>query len=223
MEKFKFFAISFVATCLFWQCRNENVAPSQAKINFDNIAVGQKSLYIAWESNNIWDENITFKQTTDTLSLTVISRDSTGFQVEEKHLNDPSIFALYHFKIKGDTLFVEHSPTNVKFPRFSPFLFFDTSTHYVFKDNNLAKLNTNLWAMPKYAEVDIQILQLFAKIGNFKIMGKDYDSAFIYYNRSPMFVDGLIITRIYTKKDGFISFQPIGGKTTSGRFYNLIP
>jgi hypothetical protein len=217
--------VSLVVICslIFTQCHRESIVPVTSNINFENLAVGQKSLYVAWESNNIWDENITFKQTKDTLSLTVISEDSAGFQVEEKQFSEPTVFARYNFKIKGDTLFVEHISSNIKFPIFSPFLFSDTSTQYVFKDNNLAKLNTNAWAMPKYAETDIQILQLFAKIGNFKIMGKDYDSAFVYYSRSPLFVDGLIHTRIYSKKDGFISFQPIFGKTRGGRFYNLIP
>ena len=49
--------IVFAAICslIFTQCSRETVSPSTNKINFDNLAVGQKSLYVAWESNNIYN------------------------------------------------------------------------------------------------------------------------------------------------------------------------
>jgi hypothetical protein len=219
MKKSQFISISLVTVCLFWQCNNENVAPVQAKINFDNLAVGQKSLYVAWESNNIWDQNVTFKQTTDTLSLTVISEELDGFKVEEKQFNQPNYPPYYYyFKTRGDSLYIQPLPTITLYPTYN-ILFLGGSLQYILKDNNLPKLLTNQWGTPTEGKPT----ELIGKINNIKIMDKEYDTAFVYFNSRDRVFDGPTITRIYTKKDGFISFQPFGGKTKFARIYNLIP
>jgi hypothetical protein len=213
---------AIICILIFTQCNRETVNIPTTKINFDNLAVGQKSLYVTWESKNIWADNITFKQTTDSISLTIISKETDGFKVEEKRLNKPELPAYYFFKIKEDSLYV-HSLSTTSLSSSSSVFFNVGALQYPLKDSNLPTLNTNQWATPKAVDIDMNISQLFAKIGNFKIMGKDYDSAFVYFDRSTTPFDGPTITKIYTKKDGFISFQPIGGKTTFGRIYNLVP
>jgi hypothetical protein len=219
MKKAKFFSVLLAVICLFTQCESESVEPNKSNnhINFVNLAVGQKSQYVRWESRNAWQDNdTTYKQTKDTIQLSVISKDSTGFKVTEDHLNTLIPISTYYFKISKDSLYVFSKGDANKV---QSTLFNFGKLTYPLKDNDLQKLTLNQWAVVQGKNSE----EFYGKTGTFKVMGKTYNDAFVYYNGKSIVFDGPILTRIYTPKDGFISFQALGGLLPYGNIYSLVP
>lgn len=221
MKKFGKIVLFLFAIGLFASCERADIDPNSTHINFENLAVGQKSQYVRWESKNVWsDSDTSFKQTTDTLSLTVQSKDSIGFLVAEEHLNKKAPTVFYYFKVQGDSLYIiPNVETHQQPPFINSVLFSFGTRQYPLKDNGLKKFDLNRWATPK----DLNIKELFGLATNFKIMGKTYESAIGYYNGQSVVADGPVIVRLYSKKDGFISLQALGGFAPFGNIYNLIP
>ena len=188
--------------------------PVSNKINFENLAVGQKSQYVRWTSKNPWSESDTaYQLTTDTISLTIIGFDNNGFKVAETEKG--SIRTNYYFKIQNDSLSIyAYEKIN-----FGGSILVKGSQKFPLKDVNLPKRTLNRWAVPKNRDFE----ESFGKTNTFSVTGKEYSDAFIYYNTLLTAFDGPGLVRIYTPKDGFISIQSAGGLLPLGTVYNLIP
>lgn len=220
MNKFKILSLLFSTVFFFINCKKQNVEqPSNNNIKFEQMAVGQKSKYVLWYSEN-FDQNsdTTFKQTTDTLTLTVyIERD--GFFWINEVRNDSNVDGYYYsFSIKNDTLRVDRPPGfSLALP--SRIIFQYGSFYYDLKGNNFPQWNISRWGKPINATND----QKFGKIRSIKIMGKTYNDVFIYYNTEVFEPSAPTVAIIYSKKEGFISFQYLGGGWRNrGVIYNLI-
>ncbi len=217
MKKYVISSLWAIVILVFSNCQPDKVEPSSNNINFENLAVGQKSLYVRWESFRAFDDkDTTFKATTDTVFLLIESKDDAGFKVKEEHLNKKIASRFYYFKIKNDTLYVKSADENNEI---GSILFNFGKLSYPLKDNGLEKLTLNRWAFPQSLNTN----ELFGKTGEFTVMGKTYSDAFAYYNGLPIIADGPMITRIYTKKDGFITFHALGGLIPFGSIYMLLP
>ena len=135
MKKYFNLLIIFTSIFLFSKCKKETVITTSNHINFENLAIGQKSYYINFKSKNpTLDSDTAFKATTDTILLKVIDKNENGFLIREEWLNT---------------------------------LAFHDSNQIVF--------------------------------------------------------DGPAISKIYTKSNGFITFQTIGGFAPYGSIFNLMP
>ena len=114
----KYFNLSIILTSisLFSQCKKETVVTTSNHINFENLAIGQKSYYINFKSKNpTLDSDTAFKATTDTILLKVIDKNENGFLIREEWLNTLILPAQYYFKIQGDTLIVKPATNQTHF------------------------------------------------------------------------------------------------------------
>ena len=219
MKKLFYLSLAAGAILMFTNCDNTSIEPINTgnHINFNNMLVGQKSSYVRFESRNVWqDSDTTFKQTADTLNLTIVSQDENGFKISEDQLPKKIATFFYYFTIKNDSLLVKPVTGSVSI---NSTIFNFGASKFVLKDTNLPKWTLTKWARPK----DLTITEGFGKTGDFTIMGKRYTDAFAYYNSNPMIFDGPLVVQLYTKADGFISFQALGGLAPFGSIYNLIP
>jgi hypothetical protein len=206
---------SLIVFIAFISCKKDETTPNENNnIRFDDMKVGQKSRYVKWEGFPWHGEaDTTYKQVSDTVTLTIVAQDSAGFKISETHNAGTS--SIYYFKIEGDSLKVKPFEPNGEF---SSFVFYQPKTSYVLKDNNLDKIELSRWAVPK----NTSVVKKFFKAENFKINNTAYTSAISYYDTNPIIVDGPAFYSIYTKEKGFISFQRFGGFAPIGVQYNLL-
>ena len=202
---------------LFSQCKKETVVTASNHINFENLAIGQKSYYINFKSKNpTLDSDTAFKATTDTILLKVIDKNENGFLIREEWLNTLILSAQYYFKIQGDTLLVKPLTNQTQIES----AFFNSKhTLYILNDKNLPLWKATRWAVLK----DVNVFNGFGKLENVKILNKNYSAALAFYDSNQIVFDGPAYAKIYTKSDGFISFQTIGGFAPYGSLFNLLP
>ena len=202
---------------LFSQCKKETVVTASNHINFENLAIGQKSYYINFKSKNpTLDSDTAFKATTDTILLKVIDKNENGFLIREEWLNTLILPTQYYFKIQGDTLFVKPLTNQTQIES----AFFNSKhTLYMLTDKNFPLWKATRWAVLK----DVNVFNGFGKLENVKILNRNYSSAFVFYDSNAIVFDGPAYSKFYTKTDGFISFQTIGGFAPYGSLFNLLP
>lgn len=213
MKKYIYFSIILTSSLFFVHCKNEQeVLPSTSKINFNEMKVGQESYYVRFETTSAWDTNPVYKQLKDTVRLKIVAKESEGFKIEEKRLNQDAPNTYYYFlKIVGDSLFY-HRTTDYS-------SFFSVGDRFLLKTNNLPLLTTNQWATPINENAD----EIFGSISEVTFMGKTYKNPILYYNRKSIPWDGPEITKVYSKNDGFISFQSTAWRASLRYMYNLAP
>lgn len=221
MNLLKFLTLSLSSIFLLTCCKKQKTElPTNNHIKFDQMAVGQKSQYVVWSSENFEQESdTTFKQTTDTLTLTIYNEINGVFWVKEER-NDPNTLHsfYYSFSISNDTLKVAE-PSGVSISTRSPIIFQYGAYNYHIRDNDLPQWTTNRWGKPN----NVVSNQKFGKVSTIKIMGKTYTDVFIYYNNEPVPSTYPTVAVIYSEKDGFISFQYLGGGWRKGGvLHNLI-
>lgn len=217
MKKYLILLVIFTTVILFTQCKKETVITTSNHVNFENLAIGQKSYYINFKSKNpTLDSDTAFKVTTDTILLKVIDKNENGFLIKEEWLNTLILPAQYYFKIQGDTLLIKpvSSQTQIESAFFN-----SKHTLYILTDKNLPVWKATRWAVLK----DLNVFKGFGKVENVKILNKNYSSAIAFYDSNQIVVDGPAYAKIYTKADGFISFQSIGGFAPYGSIFNLMP
>ena len=217
MKKLPFLSILMCFFALFTQCMQNPIDPSAQKININKLLVGQKSLYVRFDIQRIYDaDNTRFTQTKDTLSLTVVSKNDKGFKIAEEHLDKSAPPVFYYFNVKGDSLFVEKISDEVSL---NSVLFNFEHTAFVLKDVRLRTWTLNKWAIP--TNIDQTNTLEFGKARNFTIIGKTYNKAIGYYNGQDSVFDGFTRVVLYTAKNGFICFHLFGGRAGSGYSYQL--
>ena len=217
MKKYFNLLIIFTTIFLFSKCKKETVITTSNHINFENLAIGQKSYYINFKSKNpTLDSDTTFKATTDTILLKVIDKNENGFLIREEWLNTLILPAQYYFKIQGDSLFVKPLANQTQIES----AFFN-SRHalYILTDKNFPVWKATRWAVLK----DLGVLKGFGKVENIKILNKNYSSSIAFHDSNQIVFDGPAISKIYTKSNGFITFQTIGGFAPYGSIFNLMP
>lgn len=209
--------IVFTTLFLFSQCKKETANTNFNHINFDSLAIGQKSYYINFKSKNpTLDSDTAFKATPDTILLKVIDKNENGFLIREEWLNTLILPAQYYFKIEGDTLLVKSLSNQTQIES----AFFNSRhASYILVDKNLPVWKATRWAVLK----DLGVLKGFGKVENVKILNKNYSAALAFHDSNQIVVDGPALTKIYTKSNGFISFQTIGGFAPYGSIFNLLP
>lgn len=220
MNLSKILTLSLSSIFLLISCKKQKTElPTNNHIKFDQMAVGQKSQYVVWASENFEQESdTTFKQTTDTLTLTIYNEINGVFWVKEERNSNTLRSDYYSFSINNDTLKVAE-PSGVSISTQPPIIFQYGSYHYHLRDNNLPLWTTNRWGKPN----NVVSNQKFGKVSSVKIMGKTYTDVFIYYNTESVPSTYPTVAVIYSKKDGFISFQYLGGGWRKGGvLHNLI-
>ena len=217
MKKYLSLLVVFATVFISIQCKKQTVNPPSNHINFENLAIGQKSYYVNFKSKNpTLDSDTAFKVTTDTILLKVIDKNENGFLIREEWLNTLILPAQYYFKIQGDTLLVKPASNQTQIES----AFFN-SKHalYILTDKNFPVWKATRWAVLK----DLGVLKGFGKVENVKILNKNYSAALAFHDSNQIVFDGPALSKIYTKSDGFITFQTIGGFAPYGSIFNLIP
>lgn len=220
MNLSKILTLSLSSIFLLISCKKQKTElPTNNHIKFDQMAVGQKSQYVVWASENFEQESdTTFKQTTDTLTLTIYNEINGVFWVKEERNSNTLRSDYYSFSINNDTLKVAR-PSGVSISTPPPIIFQYGSYQYHLRDNNLPLWTTNRWGKPN----NVVSNQKIGKVSSVKIMGKTYTDVFIYYNTELSQSTYPTVAVIYSKKDGFISFQYLGGGWHKGGvLHNLI-
>ena len=165
MKKLHYLSLAIGAILIFTNCNKCIVEPTNTHIHFNNLAVGQKSLYVRFESRNVWsDSDTTFKQMADTLVLRVVAQDSNGFKIAEEIFPRNIATFYYYFNIKNDSLYVKPLPSA---QGINSVVFNFGATTFTLKDNNLPKWTLNQWGKPK----DLTIVEAFGKNRRFSIFG----------------------------------------------------
>jgi hypothetical protein len=216
-----YLTLSIVIVLLFTNCKKQNIeSVSNNNINPEQMSVGQKSRYILWNSDNFEkDTDTTFKQVSDTLTLTTIGEIEGTYWVEEECTNEPFSRFSYKVKLRNDTLsfskgqdgFVMNVPKSI--------LLESAPTYYFLNTTNPPQWTTNRWGKPTISASN----QKFGTLKSVKIMGKTYNDVFVYYN--SQFVDRYIPNTvvIYSKKEGIISVQYYSNFSKFALQYNLLP
>jgi hypothetical protein len=219
MKKLPIVSLLFFCILFFSHCHHPKIDPMSSKIDFSKLTIGQKSLYVRFDIQHIYDlANTSFTQTKDTVSLTVVAKDTKGFKIAETHLDasEPPVF--YYFRPVGDSLFVE--PIDNDDNSLNSVLFNFKHTTFILKDTGLPTWALNRWAIPTSLDQTEKIE--FAKVKNFTIMGNRYNKAIAYYNGQDSVFDGFSRVILYSAKNGFICFHAFGGRAGTGYSYQLI-
>jgi hypothetical protein len=222
MKKHIILILSITCTLLIQSCRTEDCClptpnGNNNRINFSNLQVGQKSIYIQEESSN-WrkDSDTTFKKTVDTLHLKVIDKDNNGFKVEEFHFNKKRPTLAFYFNVVGDSLRVTPVPSTSSIGSAT---FMGNEQSYTFNEQNLTKWVINRWVIPQ----DVPFGKRFGYVENIKINNLTIGKAIGYYDSTSTIFDGPYTIKLYSKEAGFISFQTLGSMAAGGAIWNLIP
>lgn len=205
------------ACFLFIHCHKDVKLNASEHINFDSLSVGQTSSYAHFTSRMPWsDSDTAYKASSDSLILTIVDKDENGFKVSEQWLHNKKAPAIYYFKIDGDSLFVKPMINEVET---RSEVFASQRSSFLLSDKNLPLLTTTRWAVLK----DLGAIKAFGKVENVRILDKTYNNAIANYDAVQIIFDGPAITKIYSKADGFLSFQTIGSFRPNGNNYYLIP
>ncbi len=217
MKTLNYFFILVFSLALFNSCEKEQVnTPANGNIQFNNLAVGQKSIYIGFKSRMPWsDSDTAYKPLNDTLILTIIEKNDTGFRVKEERTDVSFKPSFYYFKIVGDSLFVKPSITDYV----NSSVLIGGPKSFVLKNNGLSKYTVNRWNVLK----DVYSLTGFGILNDVTILNKKYETTLMYHNPNAMVFDGQAYTRIYTPEDGFLCFEALGGFAPFGTIFYLTP
>lgn len=208
-----FFFLFWLASCT--RCPDDVIPQNSLKIDFSNLAVGQESRYARLTAQKYWSESdTTYKNGNDTLILRIESQDEFGFKVSESHTSLKIATLYYYFKVVGDSLFVKPLP---QMSLLNSMVFSPAPQSFFLKDTGQPVLTLNKWWLPK----DVGITEGVGRVLDVRINNILYDKTLVDYNFKPIAFDGQAIVKIYTRTNGFISFQAVGGFTQTGLMYNL--
>jgi hypothetical protein len=217
MKSLNYLLILVFSIALFNSCKKEQViTASNGNIQFSNLAVGQKSFYIGFRSRMPWsDSDTAYKPMNDTLTLTIVEKNDTGFRVKEERTDVSFKASFYYFNVVDDSLFVKPSITDYV----NSSVFLGGPRSFVLKNNGLSKFTVNKWNVLK----DVFSLTGFGVLNDVTVLNKKYETAFMYHNPNAMIFDGEAYTRIYTPEDGFLCFEALGGFAPYGTIFYLVP
>lgn len=201
---------------LFYQCDESGIAPT-GSIRFDDMRVGQKSIYAGFSSKTPHsDSDTAYKPTGDTIVLTVVAQDANGFKISEEWLNSRIKTVYYYFKIEGDSLLVRPQPGESVT---GSIIFYRKQLSYALKDMNLPVWTANRWTVME----NEGIKKSFGKIKSVSILNQKYDNVLAYYDSTAIAWDGNAQIELYTMANGFVCFQFIGYFNPRGTLFYKIP
>jgi hypothetical protein len=218
-EKHIFFM--FLATLFMHSCKTTEDCctppPNNNYINFSNLQIGQKSIYVRSESMS-WrnDSDTTFKKMTDTLHLKIIEKDANGFKVEEFHFNKKRPTVYFYFNVAGDSLIIKAVPSTSSA---GSSMFINDSQTFTLKEQGLTKWTANRWVIPQ----NIPFGKSFGYVENATINGINYAKALGSYDSNQTIFDGPFRIKLYSKEAGFLSVQNLGSLAPGAEIWNLLP
>ena len=217
MKTLNYFLILVLSLALFNGCEKDQLnTPANDNIQFNNLAVGQKSYYVGFQSRMPWsDSDTAYKPMKDTLTLTIVEKNDTGFRVKEERTDASFKPSFYYFKVVGDSLFVKPSLTDYV----NSSVLVGGPKSFVLKNDGLSKFTVNQWGVLK----DVYSLKGFGILNDVTILNKKYANTLIYHNPNAMVFDGQAYTRIYTPDEGFLCFEALGGFAPFGTIFYLMP
>ncbi len=209
-------------------CHRESLSGGDP-IRFDQLAVGQRSRYTAFEGENCRNgDGLQFTHFKDTLVLEIVGQDAQGFKVMEtlhyadgtsswySYNRDSTYY--YYFLVSNDTLRLAPIGTNYVVSRlftdyFAPFAGLPLAN---FTDTEV-KMKGWLTDLP-FCEC--------RKMGftkKYKLFGKKYSRLNVLMENTAMQGDGLGYTYVYSAMDGLVKFSTCSAFTSSGYGWDLLP
>jgi hypothetical protein len=233
MKNFIILTLSFCSILLLQSCSKTSVccepvdelptrplefAPKNyERMSFNNLKVGQISLFDRTIIQNWNKDSSSFEKNTDTLQLKVIDQDSNGFKIETHIINQRNYYDYFYVKIIGDSLYI--NPT-IKGRLFFGGLFLYYKFAYPLTENRLVKWNTNRWIIPQ----KVVFGKSFGYVENAVINGVKYNKIIGSYDDSSTPSDGPISIYFYSKEKGFIGIYDLATFLGhDGDLWNLIP
>ena len=215
MKQFFNFLVLICGLSFLASCDKEDVVLGN-HISFSNMAVGQQSKYALYTSRSPWsDSDTAYKFANDTLILTIIAQNDTGFKVKEELTSHKNALNYYYFKVDGDSLRVKSANGN----NVESIVLAGAAKSFILKDNDLATLKANRWGVIQ----DVNVSKGVGVVSGLKILNENYGNLFAHYNTTPVVYDGQALTELYTLKDGFVSFQALGGFAPLGHIFYILP
>lgn len=204
-------------------CQEENTAELKTQagncehcINFQSLAVGQESHYVAFEGEKFWEEVPAFRYLNDTLIVRIIGKTGDLFEVEEYRTSNASDLLHYTFQVKFDTLYVKMIPRN-NYP--DSWLFANTSALKLpLNTVNQPVVTLNGWHLALLGEES----PAFGSLKNYKQLDHTYDVLNIYQNYRPMTYDGPGSYILYGKNFGIVRSVSINPWQAKGLGWDLL-
>lgn len=221
-----------LAAILFSACQHDCVSPepepSHLAIQFDHLAVGQKSRYQGLEGSEYYANNTdVFSYTDDTLQLEIIAQDANGFLVEETlhyvgalhpilAYDKDSVYH-YYLYVAGDTLRFKPATGTYVNARIVGYL--TAKNGLPLSDFASPKIELTGWktSLP-YCEC-----RRTGYAENYTLFGQHYPRLNVIVENSPMSFDGNGETMVYAKTNGIVRFSTYSWWTQSGIGWDLIP
>jgi hypothetical protein len=190
-------------------------------IQFTNLRVGQKSTYVKWATCN-YDkpsENF-FEQTTDTLTIEILSKDDNGFLVKESINQETSCIKapvsypqpfLFYLKQIDDSLIVKNKLST------------DSRLSRLFSNRNLP-LNpvlTNLKTLNKWLLPELTADTYWGFHENIVRNNNNFGKANVWWDGTSIVVDGPFRGLIYNNQNGIIAHIILGSQLPHGIVWYL--
>lgn len=219
------------ATLLTGCCKDDDSNPASGHpIRFDNLAVGQTSRYLGLTGENYFSSsNDDYSYSNDTLVLSIVSEDASGFKIrEEMHYLDTLNAVLdyekdsiyyYYLNVKDDSLRV--TPVGTGFVRsriFSPSFWYHNTALPLHK-TDAANVEIVGWKTSfPYCECRKEGLA-----AEFTLFGVSYKDLNVIRDDASMAVDGPGQTYVYAPSYGIVRFTEVSWWTQSGYGWDLLP
>jgi hypothetical protein len=192
-------------------------------IQFDNLQVGQKSVYIkAISCQHYIASDTTFKMTQDTLTLEIMSKDGNGYLVKESvnqstpycykgTVGYPMPYVFYLNKV-GDSLIMK-VPINS-----------DSRVSQIFSFNlPLKAVTTNAKMLNKWLLPELSSTNYWGFVDNVIRNNTNLGTATIWWHGSATVVDGPYNGLVYNSKYGIIARIGLGSMLPVGSIWYLKP
>ena len=218
-----------VASILLVSCNKDDddmLPTASGHINFSDLKVGQKSIYLNLTGENYFDnEDIDFEYQTDTLIVEITGKQGGQFIIKEYltpgssvlnggeniYISQPDVVGKYFIRIENDSLFTEVVTEN-----YYPKLFRNGLSLKQVEEN---ELEIKGWKTSlSYCECD--------RIGytkNYEQFGVTYDRLDVHIYNSPMAYDGPGTTIAVHKNKGIVRSAFYSWWTQSGTGWDLLP
>lgn len=200
----------FMAVVLLAACKDPNVGPDDDQnpqgdagyVQFESPAVGQKSSFVHFYSNNYWESTPTpIKYTRDTIHWEITKQiDRNTFEITERlagdYFGDDAInrqVRLVTMKKDGDKI---------------TFITERASSSYLLGHNDTLELSLNNANEIQYTDWRItennSSQPFFGYVNNYKVNGKEYDKLDVYSDFTPTYYDGHGLLFVYNTKYGMV-------------------
>lgn len=209
-------------------CHTDSQPASQAPaIQFEAMAVGQKSHYIALLGYDYYSTKDTFVYTDDTLQLEIIAQDNNGYLIEEtfQYVGDVSPWfefekdsiRRYYVKIRNDTL--QFTPVGSPYLESHIFTYQTSQSGLPLADFSSPKIDIHGWK----TSLDYCECRRTGYTEDYTLFGEHYDRLNILIANAPMAVDGNGDTYVYSRNKGIVRFSTYSWWFQNGYGWDLLP